>query len=159
ALADRFRMTPHQITDAVATAHTQARWQTVGSPDGMPLEFGDQLATAHLFAAARAQSGHDLTTLAHKIAPRYTWGDIVLPDDPLSHLREICQQVAHRHRVLTEWGFGRRLSLGKGVNALFAGPSGTGKTMAAEVLAHALQLDLYKIDLSQVVDKYIGETE
>jgi SpoVK/Ycf46/Vps4 family AAA+-type ATPase len=74
-------------------------------------------------------------------------------------LREICQRVVHGYRVLSEWGFGRKLSLGKGVNALFAGPSGTGKTMAAEIIANALQLDLYKIDLSGVVSKYIGETE
>jgi SpoVK/Ycf46/Vps4 family AAA+-type ATPase len=87
------------------------------------------------------------------------WDDIVLPEDSLAQLREICQRVAHRHRVLGEWGFDRKLSLGKGVNALFAGPSGTGKTMAAEIIANALGLDLYRIDLAGVVSKYIGETE
>ena len=74
-------------------------------------------------------------------------------------LQEICQRVAHRQRVMGEWGFDRKLSQGKGVNALFAGASGTGKTMAAEVIATELGLDLYKIDLSGVVSKYIGETE
>jgi AAA+ superfamily predicted ATPase len=112
-----------------------------------------------LFAAARAQSGHDLAAVAHKIEPKYVWDDIVLPEDSLAQLREICQRVAHRHRVLGEWGFDRKLSLGKGVNALFAGPSGTGKTMAAEIIANALGLDLYRIDLAGVVSKYIGETE
>jgi SpoVK/Ycf46/Vps4 family AAA+-type ATPase len=112
-----------------------------------------------LFAAARAQSGHDLAALSHKIEPKYTWEDIVLPDDALAQLHEVCQRVAHRHRVLGEWGFDRKLSLGKGVNALFAGPSGTGKTMAAEIIANALGLDLYRIDLARVVSKYIGETE
>jgi SpoVK/Ycf46/Vps4 family AAA+-type ATPase len=111
------------------------------------------------FTAARAQTGHDLAALTKKIAPKYTWKDIVLPDDALAQLREICQRVAYRHRVLDEWGFDRKLSLGKGINALFSGPSGTGKTMAAEILANALGLDLYKIDLSAVVSKYIGETE
>src|SRR5207302_8258339 len=91
--------------------------------------------------------------------PVYRWTDLVLPEDSLAQLREICQRVAHRHRVLGEWEFGRKLSLGKGVNALFAGPSGTGKTMAAEVIAHELELDLYKIDLSGVVSKWVGETE
>ena len=112
-----------------------------------------------LFAAARAQSGHDVAALAHKIEPKYVWEDIVLPEDSSAQLREICQRVAHRHRVLGEWGFDRKLSLGKGVNALFAGPSGTGKTMAAEIIANALGLDLYRIDLAGVVSKYIGETE
>jgi SpoVK/Ycf46/Vps4 family AAA+-type ATPase len=112
-----------------------------------------------LFAAARSQCGHDFATLAKKIEPVYRWKDIVLPDDTLAQLREVCQRVAHRHRVLDEWGFDRKLSAGKGINALFAGPSGTGKTMAAEVIANELGLDLYRIDLSQVVSKYIGETE
>ncbi len=112
-----------------------------------------------LFAAARAQCGHAVAVLAHKIEPKYIWEDIVLPEDSLAQLREICQRVAHRHRVLGEWGFDRKLSLGKGTNALFAGPSGTGKTMAAEIIANALGLDLYRIDLAGVVSKYIGETE
>jgi SpoVK/Ycf46/Vps4 family AAA+-type ATPase len=112
-----------------------------------------------LFSAGRAQSGHDLATLAHKIAPVSTWDDIVLPDDALAQLREICQQVIHQHRVLGAWGLDRKLSQGKGINVLFAGPSGTGKTMAAEIIANELGLDLYKIDLSGVVSKYIRETE
>ncbi len=74
-------------------------------------------------------------------------------------LREICNHARYRHIVYGEWGFDRKLSRGKGLNALFSGPPGTGKTMAAEVIANELGLDLYKIDLSQVVSKYIGETE
>jgi SpoVK/Ycf46/Vps4 family AAA+-type ATPase len=112
-----------------------------------------------LFAAARSLSSRDLTALAHRIEPNYTWVDIVLPEDTLAQLREVCQRVAHHQRVLGEWGFGKKISLGKGVNALFAGPSGTGKTMAAEIIANELRLDVYKIDLSAVVSKYIGETE
>ena len=79
--------------------------------------------------------------------------------DPKAQLQEICSQAEHRPIVYGEWGFDRKLSLGKGLNVLFTGPPGTGKTMAAEVIAHQLRLDLYQIDLSQVVDKYIGETE
>jgi SpoVK/Ycf46/Vps4 family AAA+-type ATPase len=97
--------------------------------------------------------------LAKKIQPKYTWKDIVLPEDSLAQLGEICQWVKHHHQVLGEWGFDRKLSLGKGVNALFSGPSGTGKTMAAEIMANKLALDLYKINLSTVISKYIGETE
>jgi SpoVK/Ycf46/Vps4 family AAA+-type ATPase len=93
------------------------------------------------------------------VKPVYTWDDIVLPEEVLSQLREICQRVVYRHRVIGDWGFGKKLSLGKGVNALFAGPSGAGKTMASEIIANELELDLYKIDLSGVVSKYIGETE
>jgi SpoVK/Ycf46/Vps4 family AAA+-type ATPase len=77
----------------------------------------------------------------------------------MEQLREIVLRVVHRDRVLSEWGFDRKLSSGKGVNALFAGSSGTGKTMAAEVIANELGLELYKIDLAGVVSKYIGETE
>jgi len=148
ALAGRFRLTPGQVSEAVAVACNRAHWRAATQPE-----------TGDFYAAARAQSGHDLAALACKIEPIYTWDDIVLPDDTLAQLHEICQRVARRHHVLGEWGFDRKLSLGKGVTALFAGPSGTGKTMSAEIIAGELQLDLYKIDLSGVVSKYIGETE
>jgi AAA+ superfamily predicted ATPase len=159
-LADRFRLTPDQIATAVATARNLARWRSVAQAreEGSPLS-PDQPTLGDLLTAARAQSGHGLARLAHKVKPFYGWDDIVLPADTLAQLREICQRVAHRHQVLGEWGFDAKLSLGKGVNALFAGPSGTGKTMAAEILASELGLDLYKIDLSGVVSKWIGETE
>ncbi|MGH8601465.1 MAG: ATP-binding protein, partial [Gammaproteobacteria bacterium] len=160
ALSERFRLAPHQIEEAIASAFNRARWRQVAQTgvesskkrNGRPF-------VADLFHTAREQAGHDLAALTQKIEPKYTWNDIVLPEDTLNQLHEICQRVIHRHRVLGEWGFDRKLSLGKGVNALFAGPSGTGKTMAAEVIANELGLDLYKIDLSGVVSKYIGETE
>jgi SpoVK/Ycf46/Vps4 family AAA+-type ATPase len=160
ALAGRFRLTPNQIAEAVAVARGRALWRAAARPvDALADGSGAQPVIGDLFAAARAQTGHDLEALTHKIEPVYTWDDIVLPDDTLAQLREICQWVAHRHRVLGDWGFDHKLSLGKGVTALFAGPSGTGKTMAAEIIAAELGLDLYKIDLSGVVSKYIGETE
>jgi SpoVK/Ycf46/Vps4 family AAA+-type ATPase len=153
-LADGFRLTPQQITAAVTTAQNQLRWRMAqNSHSPSPLSLSD------LFAAARSQSGDDLAKLAPKINSKYTWEDIVLPADQLAQLQEICNQAQYRHVVYGEWGFERKLSLGKGLNVLFSGPPGTGKTMAAEVIANALHLDLYKIDLSQVVSKYIGETE
>jgi AAA+ superfamily predicted ATPase len=160
ALASRFRLTPGQIAEATAVAHHQAVWRAAAqSPEALSPHPSWPLSLRDLFSAGRAQSGHDLATLAHKIAPVYTWDDIVLSDDALAQLREICQRVIHQHHVLGAWGFDRKLSQGKGVNVLFAGPSGTGKTMAAEIIANELGLDLYKIDLSGVVSKYIGETE
>ncbi len=93
------------------------------------------------------------------MTPVHGWADMVLPDEAMGQLHEICRRVALRHQVLGKWGFERKLSGGKGINALFHGHSGTGKTMAAEVVAHQLHLDLYKIDLAGVVSKYIGETE
>ncbi|MCL4870827.1 MAG: ATP-binding protein [Anaerolineae bacterium] len=154
-LAGRFRLWPTQIAQAVIAAANQVRWQAA---------IGQRPARAHLtvedcFRSARTQSGHDLLNLATKIEPLYTWDDIVLPAAARTQLHEICQQLVHRHTVLGQWGFGQRLSLGKGVNALFAGPSGTGKTMAADIIANELGLELYKIDLSGIVSKYIGETE
>jgi SpoVK/Ycf46/Vps4 family AAA+-type ATPase len=97
--------------------------------------------------------------LAQRIEPAHEWGDLVLPEEAMRQLREIADQVAGRPTVYGAWGFGRKLSRGRGITALFAGPSGTGKTLAAEVLAKHLGLDLYRIDLAGVVNKYIGETE
>lgn len=150
ALATKFRFTPGQIKDALIAAQNLARLQR---PDEQEITIQD------LYQGCRAQCNQKLGTLAQKITPKYTWEDIVLPKDILWQLHGICDQVKYRHRVYGEWGFDQKLSLGKGLNALFAGPSGTGKTMAAEIIANALQLDLYKIDLSGVVSKYIGETE
>lgn len=155
ALANRFRLLPGQIAEAVATSHTLAKWRTATAAATENSGSG----IIELCTAARVQTDHALTDLAHKIETRYTWADIVLPADTLAQLQEICQRVLHRHQVLGAWGFDHKLTLGKGVNALFAGPSGTGKTMAAAIIAHALELDLYQIDLSSVVSKYIGETE
>ncbi len=109
--------------------------------------------------ACRMRSAANFGSLARVTVPRATWDDLVLPDDVLAALRELCAQVRQRARVLHEWGFDRRLSMGKGLHALFVGPSGTGKTLAAEVIASALGLGLVKVDLAGVVSKYIGETE
>jgi hypothetical protein len=112
-----------------------------------------------LWDACLARSRPSLETLAERIVPKATWEDIVLPDTEKTLLRRVADQVAQRNRVYQDWGFGRKMSRGFGVSVLFAGDSGTGKTMAAEVVANHLRLDLYRIDLSAVVSKYIGETE
>jgi hypothetical protein len=112
-----------------------------------------------LWDACRAQARPGLEGLAQRIECVAGWDDLVLPDAQLQTLRAIVGQVRARARVYEEWGFAARGARGLGISALFAGASGTGKTMAAEVIARALRLDLYRIDLSQVVNKYIGETE
>ncbi|MFN0096627.1 MAG: ATP-binding protein [Dehalococcoidia bacterium] len=149
SLAGRFHLGADQITRAVSAAHGRAAQRQ-----------GEHAVTAEdLFASARDQSTPILSSLARKVTPHYGWGDIVLPPDALSQLHEMCAQVEHRHLVYEIWGFDRKLAMGKGVISLFAGNPGTGKTMAAEIMARALELDLYKIDLSGIVSKYIGETE
>jgi ATPase family associated with various cellular activities (AAA) len=145
-LAGSFRLDRAQISNAVAIARQRDR---ISSGDAMEKVFG----------AARAQTGDSLAGLARKIIPVNGWEDLVLPADVLAHLREIASRALSQHHVLHRWGFDRKLSSGKGVTALFCGASGTGKTLAAEILARELRLDLYKIDLAGVVSKYIGETE
>jgi ATP-dependent 26S proteasome regulatory subunit len=114
---------------------------------------------ASLWEACRAQARPQLNGLAQRIEPKARWGDLVLPEAQKQALKEIAVHVRQRSRVYDDWGFAAASSRGLGISALFAGPSGTGKTMAGEVLANELNLDLFRIDLSQVVNKYIGETE
>ncbi|BFU95598.1 MAG: ATPase AAA [Nitrospira sp.] len=149
-LANKFQLSGGQIEDSTVTAQNLALFRDPESP---------QPAMSDFVVACRLQSQRKLSMLARKIQPHYTWDDIVLPADRLQQLREICNQAKHRALVYEQWGFDKKLSMGKGLTILFAGPSGTGKTMAADILAHELTLDLYKIDLSMVVSKYIGETE
>lgn len=112
-----------------------------------------------LWNACLVSSRPDLDTLAQRLELKVTWDDLVLPDEDVHILQQVAAQVKQRNKVYEEWGFARKMNRGLGINALFAGESGTGKTMAAEVIAHALHLNLYRIDLSAVVSKYIGETE
>ncbi len=125
-----------------------------GSGDADPARLGERL-----WDACRNAARPRLEDLAQRIEPVATWDELVLPEIQLQTLRAIAMHVRQRARVYEDWGFAERSSQGLGIAALFAGASGTGKTMAAEVLANALRLDLYRIDLSQVVSKYIGETE
>jgi SpoVK/Ycf46/Vps4 family AAA+-type ATPase len=100
-----------------------------------------------------------MDTLARRIVAAATWADLVLPAAECALLRQIAAQVAQRSTVYEKWGFSQKLSRGLGMSVLFSGESGTGKTLAAEVLSHELRMNLYRIDLSAVVSKYIGETE
>lgn len=112
-----------------------------------------------LWNACLARTRPQLDNLAQRLEPRAAWADIVLPPIEMNLLGQIADQVGNRARVYSEWGFARKMNRGLGISALFAGESGTGKTMAAEVIANELRLNLYRIDLSAVVSKYIGETE
>ena len=115
--------------------------------------------TGTLWHRCSGRGGRGLESLAQRIVPRFGWDDLVLPEPIKADLRAIADQIRHRGTVYDDWGFAGRLSAGRGVTALLAGPSGVGKTMAAEVLAGELGLDLFKIDLSRLISKYIGETE
>jgi AAA+ superfamily predicted ATPase len=112
-----------------------------------------------LWAACRIEVRPRLEGIAQRIEATATWDDLVLPEKEREQMRHISLHVRQRIRVYEGWGFADRSSRGLGISVLFAGPSGTGKTTAAEVLAHELRLDLFRIDLSQVISKYIGETE
>jgi hypothetical protein len=117
------------------------------------------LSGAHLRLAARQQSASGLEQHARRIRPTVTWDDLVLPEAPLAHLHELALRSRYRERVLGDWRLSAGGGRGRGVLALFAGESGTGKTLSAEVVAAELGLDLYVVQLSSVVDKYVGETE
>jgi hypothetical protein len=145
-LGPRYRLTQGRIRAAVQAA------RTAGAD-------GDRLGLESLATACLEQSGALLEELAVRVRPRYGWADLVLPEDRIALLGEICAQIRHHERVFDGWGFGRRIAHGRGLSALFSGPSGTGKTLAAEVIAGQAGLDLYKVDLAGVVSKYIGETE
>jgi len=166
--------TPSEQRRAWATALTQP--ETEGDPAQLSSQFDLNLTTIkqiaafiptedkvqisrHLWDACRAATRPQLDNLAQRLTSKATLDDVVLPEEESKLLKQIAQQVSQRSRVYEEWGFALQMNRGLGISALFAGDSGTGKTMAAEGIANQLQLDLYRIDLSAVVSKYIGETE
>jgi SpoVK/Ycf46/Vps4 family AAA+-type ATPase len=147
-LAARYRVDVDAIRAVSDAAHSRA------------LSRGDESVSADDFqVAAKAIASPPLDGLAKRIDPRYGWDDIILPPDTFGQLKEMCARARHHAVVLERWGFGRKHARRAGFTALFVGQPGTGKTMSAEVLAGELGLDLYRIDLSGVVSKYIGETE
>jgi len=121
-------------------------------PDAVPLP-------ERLWEASRRAARPRLDSLAQRIDARAGWDRLILPEPELVLLRQLADQVGVRKRVYEDWGFAEAMNRGLGISALFAGESGTGKTLAAEVIANELRLDLFRIDLSSVVSKYIGETE
>jgi len=149
-LAGKFRFTAGQIRESVVRAKQLSQWRANGDA---------KITMEDIHQACSAQAGKRLGTLAQQIKPVFGWEDIILPKDQMQQLRELAHHVRREQVVMGDWGFAAKLPRGRGLTTLFSGPSGTGKTMAAEVLAKELGLDLFKIDLSGVVSKYIGETE
>lgn len=147
AVANRFHLLPAQIqTAAYSLYQLQAMQQK-------------PVTSKQLHQVCQQQTTHQMSTLACRIQPTYSLKDIVLPAACITQLNDIISYVNKHHVVYEKLGFGKKLAMGKGLNALFAGPPGTGKTMAAEIIADALDLELYKIDLSAIISKYIGDTE
>lgn len=152
-LAAHFRLGLTSLTAATEEALGEMT-NGSGGAGGSIQELG-----AALWTASRRQARPALGHLAQRIPPLATWDDIVLPQPQLAALRQIAVHARCRATVYERWGFSARSNRGLGIGALFAGTSGTGKTMAAEVLANELELDLYRIDLAAIISKYIGETE
>jgi AAA+ superfamily predicted ATPase len=151
-LANGFQLTRGQILSVLDTAGELAFQRNPQNP---------LFAADDFYEGCRRQSYRQLVTFARRIEPRteLTFQHLIMPEPNRRQLLELRERIRHRSRVYTALGFERRLSLGKGLIALFTGSSGTGKTMAAELLAREQGVDLYKVDLSAVVSKYVGETE
>ena len=145
-LANTFRLTQGQIRDAAKQARRLA------GPDAPVTE-------ELLYQVCYAKLGRPLKKHTQRVRSTFVWDDLKMHPAGLALLRDIVNCVRYRHIVMQEWNFERKLPYGTGITALFAGPPGTGKTMAAQIIANELHMELYKIDLSQLIDKYVGETE
>jgi AAA+ superfamily predicted ATPase len=147
-VAAKFRLSIEQIREAAEVSAITARARGDAAP-----------AAADLDVGARHASSSRLGELATRLEPGYAWDDLVLPERQRTLLQSISAYLRHRDRVLSDWGYERTVSRTQGLKVLFAGESGTGKTMAAQVLGAALGLEMFRVDLATVVSKYIGETE
>jgi hypothetical protein len=147
AATAHFVLGPGQITRAARAASVSA------------LVDGGVVTTEHLRAGARSQNAAGLQRLARRIEPAVGWDDLVLPTGVVGLLHELAARARHRDQVIDQWRMRPGGGRGRGVTGLFAGDSGTGKTMSAEVIASSLGLDMYTVNLATVVDKYVGETE
>lgn len=149
SLASRFRPAATDVPAIVVNARMHAG-----------LRGKDQEPTlADVESACRDSAAAALAGLARRITPRRRWPDLVLPHGQMRQLHDLADAVSSRRRVMADWGFAARLSRGRGLSALFSGSPGTGKTLSAEIIAGELGLDLFEVDLANVVSKYIGETE
>ena len=148
ALAVRFSLTPGQMKESLREAEARARAEGRSGP-----------GTEDLYAACRRQLVMNLGSSVSQVRTQYRWEDLVLPDSQKQALKQACDQVEYQHQVYDLWGFHQKVAYGKGVSMLFYGPPGTGKTMGAQVIANHLKMELYKVDLSSIMSKYIGETE
>ena len=147
-LAAKFHFSPQQIRQACRQAAGMA------ALDGQELLDG-----ARLHAACYRQVVHKLGDLAHRVPAAYTWDDVVLPSAQKRLIQQACGHIRYRYRVYHQWGFEKKVAYGRGLSILFAGAPGTGKTMCAQIIARQLNMEMYKINISQIVSKYIGETE
>ncbi|HUH02594.1 MAG TPA: ATP-binding protein [Kofleriaceae bacterium] len=146
-IAQRFALGAGAIRRAVASARVLA-----GVPDGA-------LTGPQLLAGIRQNIAERMGGLAEPVPTRQTWSDLVLADDVLAQVRALVGRVEHAHRVYEQWGYRTKMPRGVGVAAMFSGAPGTGKTMVAGIIARELDLELYQVDLSRVVSKWVGETE
>jgi SpoVK/Ycf46/Vps4 family AAA+-type ATPase len=146
----RFALDPRRI-DIAAVGARELAWQV--DPDAT------LVTRTQLLQACSQQLQHDLKSLAVRVTRSHRWEDLVIPVDVYDALTEMIGYVRHARLVYDDWGFGGRHGLTQGVSALFAGPPGTGKTMCASVMARELDMELFRVDLSRVVSKWIGETE
>ncbi|WP_308642521.1 ATP-binding protein [Paenibacillus nuruki] len=153
--ASTFQMTAGQIVKALADMATEYTLNSDHTTADQTLE----LTQEHLNRSCYRQIQTRLNTQATRLSITATWDDLILPVSQKQRMRYACDQVKYRSKVYEEWGFGHKLAYGKGLSLLFTGPPGTGKTMSARVIANELQMQMYQINLSQVVSKYIGETE
>jgi SpoVK/Ycf46/Vps4 family AAA+-type ATPase len=149
-LADLFPFSAMRIQQTASLTHARA---AIRDP------FDPRPTMEDVLGAGRDLTTPNLRRFALAIDPKYQWDDLVLPEDRVRQLRSVVSRVRYRSVVHREWGFGRKLSRAKGLSVLFTGPTGCGKTMAAEVLANELSLRFFQIDLSTVMSKYIGDTE
>ena len=147
-LASVYSMTPGQIRQSLAAAETDALSRGEG-----------EIGREALCQGVRILCRPRLSRLAEPLSTSFGWDDLMLADEQLQPLRELCDRIRWRWKVNEDWGFNKKLPYGKGVSVCLYGPPGTGKTMTAQVLAREFGLDAYRIDMSRVMDKYIGETE
>jgi predicted ABC-type ATPase len=152
---------PEAVVEAAAQQYSLRPGAIIASARNVVAASTDleALAAETIQAGVRAHLGEQIGSLATRIEWRQSWEDLVLPVDPFEQVVELVARVRHRGHVLDTWGFGDKIGKGHGVAALFSGPPGTGKTMVAGLIAQELGLDLYQVDLSKIVSKYIGETE
>ena len=146
ALANTFNLTPGQIRDVADQA------VLLSGPE-------EKVSEDLLYQVCYAKLGHPLKGHTQRVRSPFVWDDLKMEAPDKAILRDLCECVRNRHKVMQEWNFEKRVPYGSGITALFAGPPGTGKTMAAQVIANELRMELYKVDLSQLMDKYVGETE
>lgn len=147
-LAAKFRFEPRQIEQACRQAAGLTR-----------LAGGSAISSREMHRCCYHQVVHKLGELASQVRPAFCWEDVVMPEDQKKLLQHAVSHIRFRHKVYGQWGFDRKIAYGRGLSILFAGAPGTGKTMCAQVIANELNMEMYKINISQIVSKYIGETE